>query len=411
MPFELYVAMRYLLARRKQAFISLISLISTLGVTLGVMSLVVALALMTGLQQELRNRITGSEAHVYVWNVAAGGFDDYREEARRLGEMPDVVAAAPSILGRALATTRNGEAFIHVKGIEPALEQHVTEVVEAVERGSLFDLETLNVEPPVLGGIVIGRGVAEQLGAFVGDEITLLTQHGTLSPLGMMPRPRRLRIVGTFNLGLFTYDNGYGYVTLDVARRLFRQERVELMELRVDDIYASRDIADAVADRLGAGYLTEDWSQLNQALFSALWLERMAIGITIGLIVVVAALNIVASLVLLVMEKSRDIAILKTMGAGPLSIMKVFMLQGIIIGSVGTAIGAGGGYLVAMLMDRYRVIRLDAEVYDLSYVPFTVEPFDFAVVVVSALVICFVATLYPARQASRLDPAEALRYQ
>lgn len=411
MPFELYVATRYLLARRKQAFISLISLISTLGVTLGVMSLVVALALMTGLQQELRNRITGSEAHVYVWNVAGGGFDDFRAEARRLSEMPDVVAAAPSILGRALATTRGGEAFIHVKGIDPSLEQHVTEVADAVNRGSLFDLETLEVEPPVLGGIVIGSGVAEQLGAFVGDEITLITQHGTLSPLGMMPRPRRLRVVGTFNLGLFTYDNGYGYVTLDVAKRLFHKERVELMELRVDDIYESRDIAEALGGELGSGYLTEDWSQLNQALFSALWLERMAIGITIGLIVVVAALNIVASLVLLVMEKSRDIAILKTMGAAPTSIMKIFMLQGIIIGAIGTAIGAGGGYVLAMIMDRYQVIRLDAEVYDLSYVPFTVEPFDFTVVVVSALVICFAATLYPARQASRLDPAEALRYQ
>ena len=170
-------------------------------------------------------------------------------------------------------------------------------------------------------------------------------------------------------------------------------------------------MAESVGGDLGPGYLTEDWSQLNQALFSALWLEQMAIGITIGLIVVVAALNIVASLVLLVMEKSRDIAILKTMGAGPRSIMRIFMLQGIIIGVVGTAIGAAGGYGLAALLDRYRLIRLDAEVYDLSYVPFTVEPFDFALVIISALVICFVATIYPARQASRLDPAEALRYQ
>ena len=410
-PFELYVAMRYLLARRKQAFISLISLISTLGVTLGVMALVVALALMTGLQQELRDRITGSEAHVYVWNVAEGGFDDYRGAARRLDEMPSVLASAPSILGRALATTRNGEAFITVKGIDPSLEQHVTEVADSVQRGSLFDLETLETDRSVLGGVVIGEGVAERLGAFVGDEITLITQYGTLSPLGMMPRPRRLRVVGTFSLGLFTYDTGYGFVTLDVAKRLFRKDRVELMELRVEDIYQARAVAAAVADELGPGYLTEDWSQLNQALFSALWLERMAIGITIGLIVVVAALNIVASLVLLVMEKSRDIAILKTMGAASLCIMRIFMLQGIIIGAVGTTLGAAGGYGLAMLMDRYRVIRLDAEIFDLSYVPFTVEPSDFALVVVSALVICFIATLYPARQASRLDPAEALRYQ
>ena len=371
--FEVYVATRYLLARRKQAFISLISVISTLGVTLGVMALVVALALMTGMQQELQDRITGSEGHVYVWNLAEGGFDDYHEEARRLGELPRVLGAAPSILGKALATTRHGEGFITVKGIDPALEKQVTEVADAVEQGSLFDLEQ--------------------------------------SPLGMMPRPRRLRVVGIFSLGLYQYDNGYGFVTLDVAKRLFNKDRVELMELRIDDIYASREIATAVSDALGPGYLTEDWSQLNQSLFSALWLEKMAISITIGLIVMVAALNIVASLILLVMEKSRDIAILKTMGAAPSSIMKIFVLQGSIIGAVGTTIGAAGGYALSTFLDSYRVIRLDMEVYDLSYVPFTIVPFDFAVVVVSALAICFVATIYPSRQASRLDPAEALRYQ
>lgn len=411
MSFEWHVATRYLLARRRQAFISLISLISTLGVTLGVMALVVALALMTGMQRELRDRITGSEAHVYVWDVARGGFDDPDAEARRFAALPRVVAAAPSILGKALATTRNGEAFISVKGIDPDLEQHVTEVASAVRGGSLADLERSDIDPPALGGVLLGDGVAAQLGAFVGDEITLITEHGTLSPLGMMPRPRRLQVVGTFNLGLYTYDNGYGFVSLDVAQRLFNKERAELMELRVDDVYASRAVAAEVADALGPGYVTEDWSQLNQSLFSALWLEKMAISITIGLIVMVAALNIVASLVLLVMEKSRDIAILKTMGAASRAIMRIFMLQGIVIGVVGTTVGAGTGYLLATLLDRYRVIRLDVEVYDLSYVPFTVEPFDFTLVVVAALVICFTATIYPARQASRLDPAEALRYR
>ena len=209
----------------------------------------------------------------------------------------------------------------------------------------------------------------------------------------------------------YTYDNGYGFVTLDVAKQLLNKNRVELMELRIDDIYESRKVASEVADALGTGYLTEDWSQLNQALFSALWLEKMAISIAIGLIVMVAALNIVASLVLLVMEKSRDIAILKTMGSGSRSIMKIFMLQGVIIGAVGTAIGASGGYVVATLMDRYQVISLDMEVYDLAYVPFVIEPLDFGLVIVSALAICFLATIYPARQAARLDPAEALRYQ
>ena len=408
-PFELYVALRYLLARRQQAFISLISLISTLGVTVGVMALVIALALMTGLQQELRDRIVGSAAHVYVWNVGEGGFGDYREEARKLTELPRVLAAAPSILGMALATTRNGEAFITIKGIDPVFEQHVTEVADSVRRGSLFDLDT--VDGSVLGGLVIGQGVSEQLRAFVGDDVTLVTQHGTLSPMGMMPRPRRLRVVGIFSLGLYEYDNAYGFVTLDVAKRLLNKDRVELMGLRIDDMYAASETAALVSATLGPAYLTEDWSQINRSLFSALWLEKMAISITIGLIVMVAALNIIASLILLVMEKSRDIAILKTMGAGSTSIRKIFMLQGAIIGLIGTALGAAGGYAISAVLDRYRLISLPMEVYQVSYVPFTVEALDFMLVIGASLAICFVATVYPSYQASRVDPAEALRYQ
>ena len=408
-PFEVHVAVRYLLARRKQAFISLISLISTLGVTVGVMALVVAVSLMTGLQQELRDRILGSAAHVYVWKVGDGGYVDYSSEVGVLTAVPHVVAAAPSILGKALAKSRHGEAFITVKGIDPALEQHVTEVAQSVRWGSLFDLA--DVEGPVLGGVVIGEGVAESLGVFVGDDITVVTPNGTLSPMGMMPRPRRLRVVGIFSLGLYEYDNAYGFVTLDVAKRLVATDQVQMMELRVDDIYESRDIAAAIETELGPSYLTLDWSEMNQSLFSALWLEKMAIGITIGLIVMVAALNIVASLVLLVMEKSRDIAILKTMGAGRRSIMTIFMLQGVIIGAVGTTIGAAAGYTLATILDRYRLIRIDMEVYQIPYVPFRIETPDFVLIVVSALVICFLATLYPSRHAANLDPAEALRYQ
>ena len=409
MSFELWVAGRYLVARRKQAFLSLISVVSTVGVAVGVMALVIALALMTGLQQELRDRLVGSAAHVYVWNVLEGGFEDYRGEAEKMSALAHVLGAAPSIVGKAMATTRHGEAFISVKGIDPVLEQDVTEVVQSVTHGSLFDLE--GVEGPVQGGIVIGEGVAEQLGAFVGDEVTLVTPHGSLSPMGMLPRPRRLRIVGIFSLGIYEYDNAYGFVTLDVAKRLLNKDRVEMMELRVDDMYASREIAAAVEESLGSGYLTDDWSRLNQPLFSALWIEKMAISIAIGLIVIIAALNIVASLILLVMEKSRDIAILKTIGARGRSIMKIFMLQGVIIGAVGTAVGAAGGYTLAAVLDRYRLIRLDMQIYQVAYVPFTVEPVDFALVIVTALAICLLATLYPSRQASRLDPAEALRYQ
>jgi lipoprotein-releasing system permease protein len=409
LPFELHVAVRYLFARRKQAFISLISLISTIGVTVGVMALVIALALMTGLQQELRDRIVGSAAHVYVWKVGEGGIADYQREVATLGGQPHVLGAAPAILGKALITTDRGEAFITIKGIDPALEPRVTEIVRAMQQGSLDALSARPDGQP--DGILVGRDLATQLGVSVGESVTLLTPHGSLSPMGMMPRSRRLTVAGVFGLGLYEFDSAYGFVALPVAQRLLDKPHVDFVQLRVDDIYAAPRIADGIPAALGPDYLTQDWADMNRSLFSALWLEKMAISITIGLIVMVAALNIIASLILLVMEKSRDIAILKTMGASSRSVMRIFMLQGLIIGLVGTALGASLGYAASVLLDRYRVISLPMDVYQVSYVPFRVMPLDFALVVVSAIVICFVATIYPSRQASRLDPAQALRYQ
>lgn len=409
LPFELHVALRYLLARRKQAFISLISLISTLGVAVGVMALVIALALMTGLQGEIRDRIVGSAAHVYVWKVAEGGLTDYQAEVQRLASQPNVVGAAPAILGKALISTDKGEAFVDVKGVDPQLEPRVTDIVRAMQQGSL---DALGGRPEdALDGIVIGKDLAGQLGAYVGDTVTLLTPHGSLSPMGMMPRSRRLEVVGVFSLGLFQFDSAYGFVSLPVARRLLDRPNVDFVQLRVDDIYAAPAISERIAADLGPGYLSQDWADMNQSLFSALWIEKVAIGITIGLIVAVAALNIIASLILLVMEKSRDIAILKTMGAPAAAIMRVFMLQGLVIGLIGTGVGATLGYATCWVLDRYRLIRVPMDVYQISYVPFTIDPIDFTLVVAGAVLVCFVATIYPARQAAGLDPAQALRYQ
>ncbi len=408
LPFEAFVAVRYLFARRKQAFISLISFVSTLGVAVGVLALVVALALMTGLQGEVRDRIVGSAAHVYVWKVGEGGVADYAAEAERLKSVPRVIGAAPAILGKALVTTDRGEAFITVKGIDPALEPQVTDIARSIEQGTL---DEVGGEADGLAGIAIGHDLASQLGSYVGDTITLVTPQGSLSPLGVMPRTRRMKVVAVFRLGLYEFDSAYGFVSLPVARRLFAREQVDFIQLRVDDMYAAPQVSAAIPERLGTNYLTQDWAQMNRSLFSALWLEKVAISITIGLIVMVAALNIVASLVLLVMEKSRDIAILKTMGASPRSITGIFMLQGLVIGIVGTAVGATGGYLAAWVLDRYKLIRVPMDVYQVSHVPFTVEPFDFLLVILAAVLICFVATIYPSRQAARLDPVQALRYQ
>ncbi|HEY6211625.1 MAG TPA: lipoprotein-releasing ABC transporter permease subunit [Vicinamibacterales bacterium] len=405
MPFELHIALRYLLAKRKQAFISVISLISTLGVIVGVMALVIALALMTGLQNELRDRILGSNPHVYVWN--SDGINDYHAEADKLRKLPHVVGAAPAILGQGLLTAARETAPVQIQGIDPRMEEQVVDLKSAMLRGTVEA-----IVPPAdgVGGILIGKDLAAKLALDVGDSVSVFTPNGTLTPLGDFPLPRRLKVVGIFSLGLYEFDTTYGFVSLPVAERLFDKHRVDFIQLRLDDIYAAPATTVAV-QRLGANYLAQDWSTVNNSLFSALWLEKMAISLTIGLIVMVAALNIVASLILLVMEKHRDIAILKTMGASARSVTIVFMLQGLLIGIAGTTIGAAAGYAASYVLDRYKLIRVPVDVYQVSHVPFTVLPLDFVLVIGAAILICFVATIYPSRQAAKLDPAQALRYE
>jgi lipoprotein-releasing system permease protein len=407
MPFELQIALRYLLAKRRQVFISVISLVSTLGVTVGVMALVIALSLMTGMQQELRDRILGAMAHVSVWK--AGGIDDYQAEAKRLAQIPGVVAAAPATYAKALITSNRADTFLTIKGIDPALEREVTEIAGAMTSGSLEALADNDADG--LPGIVIGHGLAGTIGAFVGDTVTLLTPQGTLSPMGMSPRMRRFKVVGTFRLGLIEFDQAYGFVTLDTAGRMMGVTQPDHLELKVRDIYEAPQIAEAITATLGPNYLTQDWSDQNQALYSALYLEKIGMGIGIGLIVAVAALNIVASLILLVMEKTRDIAILKTMGASARSVMLIFLVQGMVIGTIGTIVGASVGVAVANVLDRYRLISIPGDVYQVSYLPFRVLTTDLVLIVAGALVVCFFATLYPSRQAAKLDPAQALRYE
>jgi lipoprotein-releasing system permease protein len=406
LPFEIFIALRYLLAPRKQALISLISLISTLGVAVGVMAVIVVLALMTGLQGELRDRLLGSQGHIYV--LKQGGIIDYQEEVSKLRAIPRVEGAAPALLGVALASSARAEAFITLKGIDPTLEQDVTEIGARMQSGRLTDLGARAQDVPP--GIVIGKSLSEKLGAFVGDTITLLTPQGTLTPMGMLPRSRPFRVVGIFSLGLFEVDSSWGFIALPVAQRLFNRSDVEYIQLRVDNLDDAPQIASTIPERLGTRYLPQDWTDINQSLFSALWMERVAMAIAVFLIVVVAALQIVSSLVLLVMEKSPDIGILKTMGVPTRSVMGIFMLQGTIIGLVGTVVGAIGGVGLATILDRYRLIRVPMDVYQIEHVPFVVEPFSLMVVVLATIGACFLATIYPSRQAARLDPVEALRY-
>jgi lipoprotein-releasing system permease protein len=274
-------------------------------------------------------------------------------------------------------------------------------------------LEALDARPGSgeVGGILLGKDLAAALDVAVGDSVTLLTPQGTLTPFGLAPRQRRLRVAGIFSLGLYELDSTFGFVTIDAAKRLLDRDQVDFIQLRVDDIYRAPAIARSIPDRFGHDYFAQDWAQMNKPLFSALWLEKVAVSLAIGLIVIVAALNIVTSLILLVMEKNRDIAILKTMGTSARSITAIFMMQGLIIGIVGTGVGGAAGLALSTFLDRYEVIRVPVDVYQVSHLPFKVLPLDFALVVATAVIVCFVATIYPSRQAAKLDPAQALRYE
>jgi lipoprotein-releasing system permease protein len=402
------VARRYLTARRKQAFISLISLISILGVGVGVMALLIALGLMTGLQGQIRSRILGTTAHLSIFRASGEPFTNYREIVNRVRSLPGVEGTAAAIYDKGLLSSAVGSGFVTLKGVIPSEERTVTELGSEVEGGSLDALASEDPTPPVL----VGRDLALKLSVGVGDIVTLTTPRGRLSPMGLLPSVKRLRVAGTVRTGLYEFDSGWAYLPFAFVERLSAPtDEAGLVEVKIKDVYAVKAIAREVVDALGTGYLTTDWIQMNGTLFAALWLEKTAIGITIGLIVMVGALNIVATLILMVMEKHKDIAILVSMGASRGAITRIFVLQGAIIGILGTAFGTLLGTGACFVLDRYRLLKIPEDVYQVSYVPFTLLPGDTLVVVGLALLVCFLATIQPARGAARLDPAEALRYE
>lgn len=411
MRFEVKIALRYLTARRKQAFISLISAISVLGVVVGVMALLIALALMTGLQAEIRTKILGTTAHLSVFKGRSDGIEDYREVVEAVRRVPRVTGSAPTVYGKALVSSPAGAGVATVKGVRLPEERTVTDLEAQLETGRLAALEA-EEGPDGLAPILLGRDLASSLGVAVGDVVTVTSPQGRLSPMGVLPRLARLRVAGTVRSGLYEFDSAWAYVPFAVAQRLFdKGDLASLVEVRVDDMYAVKEVAPRVLGTLGEGYLTTDWIEMNRSLFSALWLEKAAIAITIGLIVVVAALNIVATLVLMVMEKHKDIGILVSMGASRGAITRIFLLQGTVIGAAGTLVGGVLGVAACRVLDGYKLIKVPGDVYQISYVPFTLLPSDAATVVVGAVLVCFLATIHPARQASRVDPAEALRYE
>jgi lipoprotein-releasing system permease protein len=312
-----------------------------------------------------------------------------------------------------LISTNRNDAGITIKGIDPALEGDVTDIRAAMRKGRLEDLvpRTLEDGSEDVPGILLGQDLAGRLGVSVGDRVTLLTPQGTLSPLGVVPRTRSVRVAGIYQLGLLEFDTAYGLVSLDFGERLLSRAEPDLIQVRVRDLYEASAIAKQIEASLGAGYEAKDWASMNQSLFSALWLEKLGLSIAVALIVIVGALNIISSLILMVMQKSRDIAILKTMGASARSVMVIFIAQGTAIGIVGTALGGIGGLALSWVLNYYKVVRIPIDVYQVAYVPFIVLLPDFFIVVVSAVAICFLSTIYPSRQAARLDPVQALRFE
>ncbi len=408
--FAWFVARRYLTARRKQAFISLISAVSILGVAVGVAALIIALALMTGLQTEMRDRIVSSAAHLYIYKSGDAAFNTFEADAAVVLATPGVTGVAPAVVQKGMIqVTANAPAFVTLKGIDVKREPTVTSIVAGMRSGSLDALENRSEDLP--SGIILGVDLARSIGAHVGDRLTVITPDGPVSPSGRMMGRRSFEVVGTFQLGLYELDSSYALISLPVALEFLHRQGPDLMQARVADMFEAPEIGAALGAKLGPLYTVENWTEMNKSLYSALVLEKMAISLTIGLVVLVAALNIVASLVLLVMEKSRDIAILRTMGAPAQAIRLIFMLQGLVIGAVGTFSGAALGLGVSYICDRYKLLTLPGDVYQITHVPFRTEPLDVTIVVVSAILVCWLATIYPARRAGQLDPAEALRYQ
>ncbi|ADW17091.1 lipoprotein releasing system, transmembrane protein, LolC/E family [Desulfobulbus propionicus DSM 2032] len=405
--FEWFVSLRYLRAKRKQKFISLITVISILGVAVGVLALIVVLSVWTGFTEGLRDQIIGVNAHALVQRFG-GPIADTEEVTARIQAVEGVAATTPFINGQALISSSSQSTGVFLRGIDAASALRVLSIGQKMQAGALTDLD----QPLEVPAIVLGRDMARQLQVGVGDRVRLMSPNGPLSPMGVLPKIRTCLVVGIFHTGMSEYDSTIGYISLDTARSLTDlRQGVHGIEIRVADIDQADRTAQAVQQALGSGYSVRDWMRLNQNMFAALKLEKTGIFIALNLIILVAALNIISALTMVVMEKNRDIAILKSMGATTRSIMRIFFYQGMVIGLSGTVIGLAGGLGLCALLKRYKIIELPPDVYPMSTMPIKVVPFDVGVILISAIVITLAATLYPSWKASRIRPAEALSYE
>ncbi|TMA60845.1 MAG: lipoprotein-releasing ABC transporter permease subunit [Deltaproteobacteria bacterium] len=421
MRYELFISLRYLRAKRREAFISLITAIAMIGVMIGVMTLNIVLSVMTGFEEDLRDRILGFNPHI-VLSSLSGATGDYNHLVEKARQVPGVVAAAPFIYSQVMVTSRQSVAGVLVRGLEPALASDVVDVVDHLKNGTIEGLgqpqqvtirDGAEERTVTLSGIIIGQELARQLGVIVGDPINVISPLNTTpGPLGMVPKVKRFVVTALFDSGMYNYDEGLMIMSLADAQSFFGLgERVTGIEVRVQDVYAAQAIARRLEATLGFPYRARDWTEINRNLFAALALEKTVYFIVLLLIVLVAAFNIIATLIMVVMEKRKDIAVLKSMGATSRSIGRIFVYKGLIIGVIGTLLGTLFGYGGCWLLDRYHFIELPKDVFYVSTLPVKIYPENFLMVGAASVVICLLATIYPARQAAGLAPVEVIRYE
>lgn len=414
MSYELFIGLRYLRAKRKQTFVSLITLISIAGVMVGVTALIVVIAVMNGFKEELRDKILGVTSHVVISRFD-GNISKYPEVTAKVEEVSGVNAATPFIYTQVMISSRKAISGAVLRGIEPQTASKVINLQKNLRAGSLKELEAENKPEGMRAtpGIILGNELARNIGVSRGEPVTVISPLGRLTPLGRVPRSQTFRVAGIFDSGMYEYDSTIAYVSLWAAQRFLGiGDRVTGIEVRVDDIYEADRVAKAIGKALdGYPYWSRDWMRMNKNLFSALKLEKIVMFIILTLIILVAAFNIVGTLIMVVIEKTRDIAILKSMGATRRSIMKIFLIEGTVIGLVGTLLGLLGGYTLCTLLATYKFIELPSDVYYISTLPVQMNPLDVALIALAAIVITLAASVYPAWQASRFDPAEAIRYE
>lgn len=422
MKFEFFVAARYLRAKRRQAVISVITVISVIGVTAGVASLVIALAINSGFRQDLQNQLLGSQSHITLEKVKNDGIYHWQDLMNQMEKQPHVRAAAPTLYDYVLAShgSRAGAALL--KGVIPEYENRVSELLKSVKFGSAKPLEPAPAQKPCsandencihpLPPVVLGQDLAESIGATVGSVVTMTSPQGELTPFGMVPKYARFQVAGIFKSGFYNYDSTWALIRLSDAQQLYGLGNVvSAIQFKIDDLYKAESVAAEIQRAAGPEYMATNWMDQNRALFRALSLEKLVTFLTIGLIVFVAALNILISLIMMVMEKTKDVAVLMSMGARRGQIRRIFIAQGVLIGLIGTLLGLIVGYGIALAGAKYHFIALNPEVYSIDYVPFAPRALDGVLVAIVALLISFVATLYPSWSAARVLPAEALRYE